>query len=159
MNKQQEAELDRVLDGYERRDKRRQQEVDARHRGEQDFYAGFEKVVAEVIKPEMSRLVTKLTARGHRCSIEEESASATNEGYDRPGSIRFIFIPDQRYSQGREDPAAVFSAGSNMKVQVAYSDAVPVITDPKAVPRDLALAEVTEDVVSGQLVAMVKALL
>jgi hypothetical protein len=159
MNKQQEAELDRVLDGYERRDKQRQQEVDARHREEQDFYAGFERVVAAVIKPEMARLVAKLTARGHRCSIEEESASATNEGYDRPGSIRFVFIPDQRYSQGREDPAAIFSAGSNRRVEVAYSAAVPVMTDPGAMPRDLALAEVTRDMVCGQIVAMVKELL
>ena len=159
MNKHQEAELDRVLDGYERRDKQRQQEVDARHRGERDFYAGFRKVVADVIKPEMARIAAKLTARGHRCSIEEEAASATNEGYDRPGSIRFVFIPDQRYSQGREDPAAIFSAGSNRKVEVAYSAAVPVVTDPEAVPRDLALADVTRDMVSGQIVAMVKALL
>ena len=159
MNKHQEAELDRVLDGYERRDKQRQHDVDARHRGERDFYVGFERLVAEVIKPEMSRLVAKLTARGHRCSIEEESASATNEGYDRPGSLRFVFIPDQRYSQGREDPAAIFAAGSNRRVEVAYSAAVPVMTDPGAVPRDLALADVTRDVVSGQIVAMVKALL
>jgi hypothetical protein len=159
LNKQQKTDLDRVLDGYEQRDKHRQQEVDARHRGERDFYAGFRQVVADVIKPEMARIAATLTARGHRCAIEEEAPSATNEGYDRPGSVRFTFIPDQRYSQGREDPAAVFSAGSNMKVQVAYSVAVPVITDPEAVPRDLALAEVTEDVVSGQIVAMVKALL
>jgi hypothetical protein len=159
MNKNQEAELDSVLDGYERRDKQRQQEVDARHRGEQDFYSGFKKLAAEVIKPEMSRLVTKLTARGHRCSIEEESASATNEGYDRPGALRFVFIPDQRYSQGREDPAAIFAAGSNKRVAVTYSAAVPVMTDPEAVPRDLALVDVTRDVVSGQIVAMVKALL
>lgn len=159
MNKEQEAELDGVLDGYERRDKQRQQDVDARHRGERDFYAGFKRAVADVIKPEMARLVAKLTARGHRCSIEEESASATNEGYDRPGGVRFVFIPDQRYSQGREDPAAIFSAGSNRRVELAYSAAVPVITDPGAVPRDLALADVTRDVVSGQIVAMVKALL
>jgi hypothetical protein len=159
MNKQQEADLDSVLDGYERRDKQRQQEVDARHRGERDFYAGFKTVVADVIKPEMVRLVAKMTARGHRCSIEEEAASATNEGYDRPGSVRFIFIPDQRYSQGREDPAAIFSAGSNKMVTLAYSAAVPVVTDPEAVPRELALADVTRDMVSGQIVAMVKALL
>ncbi len=159
MNKRQEADLDSVLDGYARRDKQRQQDVDARHRGEQDFYSGFQKLVADVIKPEMSRLVAKLTARDLRCSIEEESASATNEGYDRPGSIRFVFIPDQRYSQGREDPAAIFSAGSNRRVEMAYSAAVPVVTDPEAVPRDLELADVTRDVVSGQIVAMVKALL
>ncbi len=159
MNKHQEAELDGVLDGYERRDKRRQQEVDARHRGEQDFYVGFQEVVAEVIKPEMERLVVKLTQRGHRCSIEQEAATATNEGYDRPGCIRFVFIPDQRYSQGREDPAAVFTANSNRRVEVAYSAAVPVMTDPAAVPRDLDLADVTRDMVSGQIIAMVKALL
>lgn len=159
MNKQQEADLDRVLDGYERRDKRRQQEVDTRHRSERDFYDGFRRVVADVIKPEMARLAATLTARGHRCSIEEEAASATNEGYDRPGSVRFTFIPDQRYSQGREDPAAIFSAGSDMRVQIAYSAAVPAVVDPEAVPRDVELADVTEDVVSGQIVAMVKALL
>ena len=159
MNKQQEADLDSVLDGYDRRDERRQHELDVRHRGESDFYSGFGKLVAEVIKPEMARLVAKLTARGHRCSIGEESASATNEGYDRPGSIRFVFIPDQRYSQGREDPAAIFSAGSSRTVELAYSTAVPVITDQTAVPRNLALTEVTRDVVSGQIVAMVKALL
>jgi hypothetical protein len=34
-----------------------------------------------------------------------------------------------------------------------------MITDPAAAPRSLALAEVTRDVVSGQIVAMVKALL
>jgi hypothetical protein len=159
MNKQQEAELDRVLEGYERRDELRQQELDARHRGERDFYSGFRKLVTEVLKPEMACVAAKLTPRGHRCSIEEESASATNEGYDRPGSIRFVFIPDQRYSQGREDPAAIFSAGSNRRVEVGYSAAVPVITDPAAAPRHLTLAEVTRDVVSGQIVAMVKALL
>jgi hypothetical protein len=159
MNKLHDAELDRVLDGYERRDEQRQHDLDARHRGERDFYEGFHKIVVEVIKPEMARLVTKLTARGHRCSIEQESASATNEGYDRPGSIRFVFIPDQRHSQGREDPAAIFSAGSNRKIEVGYSAAVPVIADPTAAPRDLALAEVTRDVVAGQIVAMVKALL
>jgi hypothetical protein len=159
MNKQQEADLDSVLEGYDRRDERRQHEIDARHRGERDFYSGFRKLATEVIKPEMARLVAKLTPRGHRCSIEEESATATNEGYDRPGSIRFVFIPDQRYSQGREDPAAIFSAGSNRTVELAYSAAVPVITDASAVPRNLALAEVTRDVVSGQIVAMVKALL
>lgn len=159
MNKQQEADLDSVLDGYERRDERRQQEIDARHRGERDFYSGFRKLVTEIIKPEMARVVAKMTPRGHRCSIEEESASATNEGYDRPGSIRFVFIPDQRYSQGREDPAAIFSAGSNRSVELGYSAVVPVITDPEAAPRSLPLSEVTRDVVSGQIVAMVKALL
>jgi hypothetical protein len=158
MNKQQEAELDTVLDGYERRDDRRRQQLEARHRGERDFYASFQKMVADVIKPEMTRMMAKLSARGHRCSIEEESASATNEGYDHPGAIRFVFIPDQRYSQGREDPAAIFSAGSDRRVELTYSAAVPVITDTAA-PRSLALAEVTRDVVSGQIVAMVKALL
>ncbi len=159
MNKQQEADLDAVLDGYERRDKQRQHEVDARHRGERDFYAGFRRVVAEVIKPEMARIADKLTARGHRCSIEEDAASPTNEGYDRPGSVRFIFIPDQRYSQGREDPATIFSAGSNRKVELAYSAAVPIVGDPDVAARDVALADVTRDMVSGQLLAMVKALL
>ncbi len=159
MNKEQEADLDRVLDGYARRDQQRQQVVDVRHREERDFYSGFQKAVADVIKPEMTRLVAKLTLRGHRCSIEEEPSTATNEGYDRPGGIRFIFIPDQRYSQGREDPAATFSAGSNRRVEVGFSAAVPVVTDPAAVPRDLALADVTRDMVSGQIVAMVKALL
>jgi len=158
MNKQQEAELNGILDGYESRDERRKEQLDARHRGERDFYSGFAKMVADVIKPEMARLLAKLSARGHRCSIEEESASATNEGYDHPGSIRFVFIPDQRYSQGCEDPAAIFSAGTDRKVELAYSAAVPVITDTAA-PRSLALAEVTRDVVSGQIVAMVKSLL
>ena len=32
MNKHQEAELESVLDGYERRDERRQREIDDRHR-------------------------------------------------------------------------------------------------------------------------------
>src|SRR5512144_591359 len=153
MNKQQEAELNTVLDGYERRDDQRRQQLEARHRGERDFYASFQKMVADVIKPEMARVMAKLSARGHRCSIEEESASATNEGYDRPGSIRFIFIPDHRYSQGREDPAAIFSAGTDRSVEAAYSAAVPVITDPATAPRSLTLAEVTRDVVSGQIVA------
>lgn len=159
MNKQQETDLDTVLDGYASRDERRQQAIDTRHRGERDFYSGFRKLTTDVIKPEMARLVAKLTPRGHRCSIEEESASATNEGYDRPGSVRFVFIPDQRYSQGREDPAAIFSAGSDRRVELAFSAAVPVITDPATAPRSLALAEVTRDVISGQIVAMVKALL
>lgn len=158
MNKQQEAELNTILDGYERRDDRRRQQLDARHREERDFYSSFQKMIADVIKPEMARLMAKLRARGHRCSIEEESASATNEGYDHPGSIRFVFIPDQRYSQGREDPAAIFSAGTDGRVELSYSAAVPVITDT-AEPRSLAPAEVTRDVVSGQIVAMVKALL
>ena len=159
MSKLHDAELDSVLDGYERRDEQRQQDLQARHQGERDFYTGFQKLVVEVIRPELARLVAKLTARGHRCSIEEESASATNEGYDHPGSIRFVFLPDQRHSQGREDPAAIFSAGSNRKIEMGYSAAVPVITDPAAAPRDLALAELTRDVVAGQVVAMVKALL
>ena len=158
MNKEQEAELNTVLDGYERRDDQRRQQVEARHRGERDFYSSFKKMVAEVIKPEMARVMAKLSARGHRCSIEEESATATNEGYDHPGPIRFVFIPDHRYSQGREDPAAIFSAGSDRRVELTYSAAVPVITDAAA-PRSLALAEMTRDVVSGQIVAMVKALL
>jgi len=159
MNKQQDAELDRVLDGYERRDERRQLEIDERHSAEREFYAGFQTLVADVIAPEMARLLAKLTARGHRCSVEQEKASATNEGYDRPGSIRFVFIPNQRYSQGRDDPAAIFSSGSDRSVEVAFSSAVPVITDPAAVPRSVALAEVTRELVSGQIVAMVKALL
>jgi hypothetical protein len=159
MDKRHDAELDSVLDGYERRDKQRQQDLQARHRGERDFYAGFQKVVLEVIKPELTRLMTKLNARGHRCSIEQDAASATNEGYDHPGSVRFVFIPDQRHSQGREDPAATFSAGSNRKVEMGYSTAVPVITDPDAAPRDVALADLTRDMVAGQVVAMVKALL
>jgi hypothetical protein len=159
MNKQQEAELDRVLDGYESRDKRRQQEVDVRHRAEKDFYSGFKKLVGEVVKPEMTSLAAKLTARGHRCSIVEELPSATNEGYDRPGSVRFTFIPDQRYSRGREDAAAIFSAGGNRRVEIAFSAAVPVVVDPEAMPRELELADVTRDVVSGQILAMVKALL
>jgi hypothetical protein len=158
MNKQQEAELNAVLDGYEHRDDQRRQQIEARHRGERDFYSSFQTMVADVIKPEMTRVMAKLSARGHRCSIEEEAASATNEGYDHPGSIRFVFIPDQRYSQGREDPAAIFSAGSDRRVELTYSAAVPVITDTAA-PRSLALAEVTRDIVSGQIVAMVKALL
>jgi len=158
MNKQQETELNAALDGYERRDDQRRQQLEARHRGERDFYSSFQKLVADVIKPEMARVLAKLSARGHRCSIEEESASATNEGYDHPGSIRFVFIPDQRYSQGREDPAAIFSAGSDRRVELTYSAAVPVITDTAA-PRSLALEEVTRDTVSGQIVAMVKALL
>ena len=159
MTKQQDAELDHVLDGYERRDERRQQEIDERQSAERAFYSGFQKVVADVIKPEMTRLLAKLTARGHRCSVEEEKASTTNEGYDRPGSIRFVFIPNQRFSQGRDDPAASFSAGSDQSVEVAFSSAVPVITDPAAAPRGVALGEVTRELVAGQIVAMVKALL
>jgi hypothetical protein len=158
MNKQQEAELNTVLDGYDHRDDQRRQQLEARHRGERDFYSSFQKMVADVIKPEMARVMARLSERGHRCSIDEEPASATNEGYDHPGSIRFVFIPDQRYSQGREDPAAIFSAGTDRRIELTYSAAVPVITDTCA-PRSLALAEVTRDVVSGQIVAMVKALL
>jgi hypothetical protein len=159
MNKKQETELDSLLDQYERRDDRRQKQLDDRHRGEQDFYLGFKTAVREVIKPEMERIATRLKARGHRCSVEEEPACATNEGYDRPGAVRFVFIPDQRHSQGREDPAATFSAGGNMRIAVSYSAAVPVMTDPAALPRDLELADITPDLVSGQILAMVKALL
>lgn len=159
MNKHQDAELDRVLDGYERRDEQRQRTIDERHRAEREFYSRFQKLAADVIKPELAHLRAKLTARGHRCSVEEEKASATNEGYDRPGSIRFVFVPNQRYSQGRDDPAAIFSVGSDGRVEVAYSAAVPVITDPAVAPRQLAFAEVTRELVSGQIVAMMKALL
>jgi hypothetical protein len=155
----QDAELDHVLDGYERRDEQRQRNIDDRHAAEREFYAGFEKLVTDVIEPEMTRLLAKLTARGHQCSVEQEKASPTNEGYDRPGSIRFVFVPNQRYSQGGDDPAATFSAGSDRSVGVAYTPAVPVITDPAAAPRHVALADVTRELVSGQIVAMVRALL
>lgn len=159
MNKRQDAELDRVLDGYERRDEQRQRQLDERHCAEREFYADFGKLTEAVIKPELAHLLAKLTARGHRCSVEEEKASATNEGYDRPGSIRFVFIPNRRYPQGRDDPAAIFSVGSDGKVELGYSAAVPAITDPDAAPRQLAIAEVTRELVSGQILAMVKALL
>ena len=159
MTKHLDADLDRALDAYEHRDQRRQQEIDDRQRAERDFYSGFQKLVTDVIRPEMERLVAKLTSRGHRCSIAQELASATNEGYDHPGSIRFVFIPDQRYSEGRDDPAAIFSAGSDRTVEVAYSGAVPAIADPDAQPRNVALAQVTRDLVAGQVVAMVKAFL
>ncbi len=52
MSKLHDAELDSVLDGYERRDERRQQDLQARHRAERDFYTGFQKLVVEVIRPE-----------------------------------------------------------------------------------------------------------
>ena len=44
MNKHQDAELDRVLDGYERRDEQRQRTIDERHRAEREFYSRFVRV-------------------------------------------------------------------------------------------------------------------
>lgn len=160
MNKLQDAELDKLLDGYQHRDERRQQEIDDRHSAERDFYAGFQTLVTDVIRPELTRLAEKLIARGHRCHIDEEPASATNEGYDRPGAIRFVFVPDHRHSQGHDDdPAAVFAANTDRTVHLGYSEAVPVIVDPATVSRNVELREVTCDVISGQIVALVKALL
>jgi hypothetical protein len=155
MNEKQAAEIDALMTQHDTRTGKRGDD----RRAEEEFAVSFGRLRDDVIKPAMERVAEKLTAGGHHAGITEAHLTANHTGKDQPGAIRMEILPAgtkrERYEKNGL-PGVTFSVEPGMKVGVYSRSGRPDEDQESGPQRRFQLSEVTPDMVTTEIVAVMR---
>lgn len=156
MNKTQAAEIEALMKEH---DVRKGERADDQRAGE-DFVAEFCRLRREVIKPAMEQVAEKLKAGSHHAAIAETDPTlAKSDKHEETAMIRLEILPGgaKRQCYGKNDlPGVTFCIQSGMKVGV-YSRAGRPDGEQMAGPmRRFRVSEVTPDMVTTEIVEVLR---
>ncbi|HEX7032955.1 MAG TPA: hypothetical protein VF172_08150 [Nitrososphaera sp.] len=146
------AELDAILDYYEKNEAGQDVAVDEKQ--QQEFLAKFERIKVEVIKPTMERIGNYLEKRGHSYQIKDE----TSIHYDNPTITMEIYprtasdLPVQEH----EFPTIAFIAEPDISaIGIEVRDGMP---GRPGLTRGhtTSLDSLTQEYVKSQIVTVIK---
>jgi hypothetical protein len=155
MNEKQAAEIDALMQHHDARTGKLGDEARAQH----EFGTSFGRLRREVIKPAMEQVMAKLQAGGHQAAVREPKAPAAETREDHPGSIRLEILPagDKReHYKKNELPGVTFSAEPGMKVGVRSHSGRPDDEHRTGPTRRFRLSEVTPEMVTTEILEVMK---
>jgi hypothetical protein len=155
VNEKQAAEIEALMKRHDARTGKRGDD----QRAEEEFAAEFGRLRREVIKPTMEQVAEKLKAGGHHVAILEANLNAAQTGKDQPGAIRLEILPAgakrERYEKN-ELPGVTFSAEPGMKIGVYSRSGRPDEEHGAGQKRRFRLSEVTPEMVTTEIVEVLR---
>jgi len=155
VNVKQVAEIDALMQQHDARTEK----LSVDQRAEDEFAAQFGRLRREVIKPAMEQVAEKLKAGGHHAAVEDAPENAAQSGEEGPGTIRLEILPSgakrDDYKKN-ELPGVTFSAQPGMKVGVCSRSGPPGEDQAAGPTRRFRLREVTADMVTTEIVAVLR---
>lgn len=156
MNKKQAAEIEALMKQHDVRTGERADD----QRADEAFTAEFSRLRREVIRPAMEQVAEKLKAGSHHAAIgEADPTPAKARKHEETATIRLEILPAgaKRECYGKNDlPGVTFSIEPGMKVGV-YSRSGRPDEDHGAGPmRRFRVSEVTPEMVTTEIVEVLK---
>lgn len=155
MNEKQAAEIDALMKGHDARTGKRGDD----QRAEEKFAAEFGRLCRDVIEPAMEQVAEKLKVGGHHAAIEGTNLTGAQSGKDQTAAIRLEILPagakKERYEKN-ELPGVTFSAEPGMKVGVYSRSGRPDEEHGAGPKRRFRLSEITPDVVTAEIVEVLR---
>jgi hypothetical protein len=156
VNDKQAAEIEALMKRHDARTEKRADD----QRADEEFAAEFSRLRRDVIKPAMEQVAEKLKTGGHHAVIKKNNpAPAQSSEKDQTTAIRLEILPAgvNRERYGKNDlPGVTFSIESGMKVGVYSRSGRPDEEHAAAPIRRFRLNEVTREMVTMEIVEVMK---
>jgi hypothetical protein len=150
MDAAKRAELKRLLDDFESKQRKQNQEREDRRIALEQFLAGYAELTQSVIKPCFEEFAAALDARGHPCTIEIDKPADPADSISAAKITLTVFPGATTLAHG--NPSLSYKAAPNQRKIAANRSTITTSGGIVAgLVGEFELAQVTRDVVERHL--------
>jgi len=164
MSKEFDAEIEDVLQAYDRYHEHNEEEVRRAESAGTSYDAAFRQVIASVIRPYFEEIALQLEAHGHSAMVEEGSVSSPDPRLAGGSKITLAFLPKERAEQSlrhqfelNDAPHFMLRCDKRKREIELFQDPDPGFLEGVAgFPLTWQVEEVTRDALRARVLPMIR---